>query len=359
MTALRPAQILIDGGVDPVEQPDLDRRPAHVQARRLVLPDLRRRRHRDQALAGRAAQSQRPDGPYARTANPILTQRDLPATARFPDHQSAGHADLVKTPTAAGGRPSWPVATLRGDLYNTGRETFLLPVQWKDGWPMILAPGRGFPMSRLARLSWTRVAPSRLPRGNFTWRDEFDQHSLDRAWMFVRVPKHAWVDLAIPPRTTGDHAVGGRTRLIAQPRLPGAPPAAHQRSKPAPRCTCRWKSGTEAGIAAFQNETHWYFLGVRHDPGKAQELFLQRSSRFGKQIVATIALPDVSSAAAGSPAMAGDYSFGFDAGIGWQWLKQHEDGTVLSTDVAGGIHWRGAGTHARTIDDQEGENHAD
>ena len=28
-----------------------------------------------------------------------------------------------------------------GVHYNTGRETYMLPVTWKGGWPVILAPG--------------------------------------------------------------------------------------------------------------------------------------------------------------------------------------------------------------------------
>jgi alpha-N-arabinofuranosidase len=45
----------------------------------------------------------------------------------------------------------------------------------------------------------------------------------------------------------------------------------------------------------------------------------------------------------------GAYSAGFDAGDGWQWLKRDEDGTVLSTDVAGGFIGVVLGPHARTV----------
>jgi len=48
----------------------------------------------------------------------------------------------------------------------------------------------------------------------------------------------------------------------------------------------------------------------------------------------------------------GDYAFAYDAGKGWQWLKQDVDGTVLSTDVAGGFIGVTVGPYARTIQDQ-------
>jgi alpha-N-arabinofuranosidase len=106
------------------------------------------------------------------------------------------------------------------------------------------------------------------------------------------------------------------------------------------------EAGTEAGIAAFQNETHWYFLGVRRK-GKGIELFLEKNGGEGKHVVATSVLPASDSLKLKIAGNGADYSFGFDAGNGWQWLKQNEDGTLLSTDVAGGFIGAVIGPHAR------------
>ena len=112
------------------------------------------------------------------------------------------------------------------------------------------------------------------------------------------------------------------------------------------------EAGTEAGIAAFQNETHWYFLGVRRK-GEGIELFLEKSGGDGQAYrrdhgrcrrADTLKLKIAGDG--------GDYSFGFDAGKGWQWLKQDEDGTVLSTDVAGGFVGAVLGPHARIAQEQ-------
>jgi xylan 1,4-beta-xylosidase len=106
------------------------------------------------------------------------------------------------------------------------------------------------------------------------------------------------------------------------------------------------EAGTEAGIAAFQNETHWYFLGVRRK-GKGVELFLEKNGSEGRRIVATSMLPASGPLKLKIAGAGADYSFGFDAGQGWRWLKQNEDGTLLSTDVAGGFIGAVVGPHAR------------
>lgn len=59
-------------------------------------------------------------------------------TARTPV-SSAGHADIVED-----GKGNWWAVFLacrpyEEDMYNTGRDTYLLPVTWKNGWPEILA----------------------------------------------------------------------------------------------------------------------------------------------------------------------------------------------------------------------------
>lgn len=86
------------------------------------------------------ARSNSVTGPYVgNKGNPILTHRHL---GRETDVVGVGHADLVE---AADG--SWWAVLLAmrpygGYHYNLGRETFLVPVIWEDGWP-VLAPGVG------------------------------------------------------------------------------------------------------------------------------------------------------------------------------------------------------------------------
>ena len=75
-------------------------------------------------------------GPYeANPANPIFTHCSL--AAQGSDIQGTGHADFFQ---AADG--SWWTVFLAyrrygGDYHHLGRETFLAPVTWENGWPVI------------------------------------------------------------------------------------------------------------------------------------------------------------------------------------------------------------------------------
>lgn len=340
-----PRKVLIDGGVDPSKNPIWIEGP-HIYQREgwyyLVCaeggtgPD-----HSQVVLRSRTVW-----GPYAPYAgNPILTQRDLDP-ARANPITNAGHADLVE-----GLDGSWWAIFLAsrnygGVHYNTGRETYLLPVTWKDGWPVILDKGRAIPQV-LSGPAFMERGKSQAPMtGNFTWRDEFDKPTLDRAWMHVRVPKQPWVDLAAKP---GQLAIRPLAEGLDTLRNPSflARRQQHLAFESSTALTVPVEKGTEAGIVAFQNERYWYFLGVRH-AGKGLELFLQRSSDGKASTVATKAIANAKTLKLKISGDSGAYSFAFDAdGKGWQWLRRNEDGTILSTDVAGGFVGAVVGPYAR------------
>jgi beta-xylosidase len=122
-----------------------------------------------------------PDGPFEPCpANPILTHR---GTGRA--IQNTGHADLVEAPDGSwwmvmlavrpgGGTPGWHVL---------GRETFLAPVSWVDGWPVV-----GDVVPRMSAPAWPArpVAPPPV-------RDDFDDARLSPLWVSVRSrPAESW-----------------------------------------------------------------------------------------------------------------------------------------------------------------------
>lgn len=79
-------------------------------------------------------------GPYVgNRANPVLTHRHL---GRETDVVGVGHADLVEAPDGSWWAVLLAMRTYGGYHYNLGRETFLVPVTWEDGWP-VFAPGHG------------------------------------------------------------------------------------------------------------------------------------------------------------------------------------------------------------------------
>lgn len=91
-----------------------------------------------------AARGPGPAGPFAGSkANPLLTHRHLGGEV---DVANVGHADLVDD-----GRGGWWATVLATRLLPLdgervdalqGRETWLLPVRFEDGWP-VFAPGQG------------------------------------------------------------------------------------------------------------------------------------------------------------------------------------------------------------------------
>jgi len=310
--------------------------------------------------------SRSPWGPYKPfTGNPILTQRDLPAERANPI-ANAGHADLVEA-----GDGSWWAVFLASRPYeqvhyNTGRETFVLPVTWRNGWPSILPAGKEIPY--VAAGPAAGAAPTLAPTtGNFTWRDEFDSTVLQQQWLNVRVPKQPWADLSYRPGWLTIHAL--RTPLeslqnmsfLARRQQHLAFDASTELEVPA-------EKGIAVGLAAFQNENYWYFLAIRRrvlasDPGytapgaqpvaserRAAPLELLLEKRGGKQTetVARASLGDSARIKLKIAANARAYSFYFDEdGAGWKPLLENDDGSILSTDVAGGFVGTFVGPYAR------------
>ncbi|KDA06457.1 alpha-N-arabinofuranosidase [Microbacterium sp. CH12i] len=79
-------------------------------------------------------------GPYiGNKANPVLTHRQLGHGA---DLVGVGHADLVQAVDGSWWSVLLAMRPYGGYHYNLGREVFLVPVSWEEGWP-VFAPGLG------------------------------------------------------------------------------------------------------------------------------------------------------------------------------------------------------------------------
>ena len=127
-------------------------------------------------------------GPYEGYAgNPILTQRDLPG-GRPNAVGTTGHADFVQTPDGNWWSVFLATRNYGPDLYNIGRETWLLPVTWKNGWPLILEKGRPAPFVSARPALPAQPRPSQPLSGDFSYTDDFSQSRLGLGWMSVRIP---------------------------------------------------------------------------------------------------------------------------------------------------------------------------
>lgn len=291
--------------------------------------------------------SRSPWGPFrADPNNPILTQRDLPANRAQPVI-NAGHADLVE---AADG--SWWAVFLAsrayGEVhYNTGRETFLLRVQWEDGWPVILPHGQAVPFMATGPAFMAPGVTQAPLSGNFEWRDDFDETRLRRAWMYLRAPTRAWVNLdakpgwlAIRPLAAGLDSTRNPSFLARRQQhlVFAASTALEPPAEP----------GVDAGIALFQNASHWYFLGARRS-GDALELFLEEDAGGSPRVIAHARLaPPHGELRLKITGDRGNCSFAYATHQGeWRWLRRGADATILSTDVAGGFVGAVVGPYAR------------
>ena len=200
-----------------------------------------------------------PFEPYANS--PILTQRDLDPERPHPV-TSTGHADFVRTPAGDWWAVFLGVRPWDDRHHNTGRETFLLPVHWRDGWPHILPAGAPVP-AQAPRPALDATAAGIPPQtGNFVWRDDFDQPQLDLEWLRVRTDPEDWVTLR---PATGQIELQALPRTLATRAQPAflARRQQHQRFEAAANLRLPLDPGVSAGIAGFQSSDHHYFLGVR------------------------------------------------------------------------------------------------
>jgi len=344
--------VLIDGGVEPaknpiwIEGPHLYRHDGWYYL--MCAEGGTARGHSEVILRSRSVWG--PFEPYA--GNPILTQRDLPLDRPIPI-TNAGHADFVEGPDGSwwaiflASRPYG--RTERDDLYNTGRETFLLPVTWRDGWPVILPNGKPIPYLAPAPKFVSRDASQAPLGGNFTWRDDFSRNTLDPTWIQVRVPRTDWADLRATPGALTIHAQPEPLSTLKNPSFIGRRQQ-HLAFEASTKMTMPSATGLSAGLAVFQSEQHWYFIGARRTQNGA-EVFLERQSGAEPQTIAKIPLPAQTAERSLSFKVSADgptYSFFYDAtGQGWQALREKEDGTVLSTAIAGGFVGVVLGPYAR------------
>ena len=339
-----PRKVLVNGGVDLAKQPIWIEGP-HLYRRGewyylLCAEGGTGPQHSEVIL-----RSHSPWGPFEPYAgNPILTQRDLPEGRANPI-TNAGHADLVEGPDG-----SWWALFLASrpydaHQYNTGRETFLLPVTWRDGWPVILPKGEAIPYVATGPKFMARNTSQKPYGGNFTWRDEFDSRTLKGDWLQVRVPKTAWIDLEAKPGALTIHALPETLGTLKNPSFLGRRQQ-HLSFDASTSLTLPGSGRVAAGLAAFQNEKFWYFLGTRRTATGA-EIFLERQKGGDVETLARTAVSEPPQRLRLS-ANGRAYTFSYDLdGKGWQTLRGNEDGTVLSTATAGGFVGVVLGPYAR------------
>ena len=207
-------------------------------------------------------------GPYiANPNNPVLTQFGLADDRKNPV-TATGHADMFED-----GKGNWWAVFLGTRVYDldkkdqqdpgnfhTGRETFMLPVTWKDGWPVILEKGNAVPYQVKKPDLPAAEKPKRALTGNFNQRENFTDKVLDPQWLFIRAPLTQWWntgggELVMTPRADriGDF---GNPSFIGR-RL------AHMTASFGTKLQFEPQSPTdEAGLLALQTDEFYYAFGL-------------------------------------------------------------------------------------------------
>jgi alpha-N-arabinofuranosidase len=274
-------------------------------------------------------------GPYVPFAgNPILTQRDLDP-ARPDLIGSAGHAELVQTQNGDWWATFLAVRPYADDYYNIGRETFLLPVEWKDGWPIILPRGQAIPHALKAPNLPAQPKPPIPTSGDFGYVEEFDGKTLPMQWIGIRTPQKPFYRLQ-----------GGALELDSGSPigdLDGVPAFIGRRQQHANATvstTVRYtpvSDGDRAGLAAVQSDRSNLFFGLTRIAGKTVVALYIRDAADADSLVASAPVPAAGPVTLTIRTTGGTMAFDYAAGGRTRTLKEGVDATLLSTKKAGGF----------------------
>ncbi len=270
-----------------------------------------------------------PVGPWeGAPSNPILSHRSTDSPI-----QNTGHADLVE----AVDRSWWMVLLgvrpkgVTPRFHVLGRETFLTPVQWVDGWPVPAA----------VTLETPDRPPGRAKEVRWTGRDDFDTPALAPWWVAVRHPPQAVTSLERRP--------GWLTLFGGEATLDDPEPVFVGRRQQHHVCRARalvdTGTATESGLAIVLDETAHYEVAVAGGHIIARARVGQLGAVVGE--AARPVGPVVLSVATATAVQGPDtVSLGYEDRDGELHELAQLDGRYLSTEVAGGFTGRTIGMYA-------------
>lgn len=268
--------------------------------------------------------------------NPILTQKGLPEDRKDPI-TSAGHAQFVDGPDGKTYAIFLAVRPYEGNYYNTGRETFIAPVEWQNDWPVINPPTKNVDYAYKVNYKEVKQKDALPQAGNFAYTLTFE-NKLDPALLFMRtidsssfaLSKQSGLTMKLKPETIMELGnpsfIGKRQQHLfctAETELDFSPKSEKEK----------------AGLTIFQDEAHFYFLSKSIKEGKPMvQLFKSAATGKEMELISEMPIPDAKKPVKLRIVAEGDtYSFYFSKGSSWELLKDKVDARFLSTEVAGGF----------------------
>lgn len=350
-------KIIVDGGVDPAKK------PIWIEAPHLYKKDGKYFLMCAEGGTGGnhtevIFKSDNPKGPFIPApSNPILTQKYFPRD-RANKVDWAGHADLVKGPGDKYYGVFLAVRPNEKNRVNTGRETFILPVDWSGEFPVFenglipLEPKMKMPKGVTENKTGKEGF---FPNGNFTFKDNFTSSKLDYRWIGLRGPREKFITtskkgLTITPFDTNIKELKPTSTLFYR----------QQHNSFSLTTTMEYKPKSDkdlAGVVALQNEGSNYVFGITMKD-KDYYVVLQKNQKtrrdaaINSTIVASAKIDVKKPVQLQMKANGDEYVFSYSLnGVDFVPVGGPVSGDILSTDVAGGFTGCLLGLYATSSND--------
>ncbi|MCT8139611.1 glycoside hydrolase family 43 protein [Anaerobacillus sp. CMMVII] len=295
------------------------------------------------------ARSKEITGPYeVCKTNPILTHRHL---GRNYPITNVGHADIIETQNGEWWMVCLATRPYGGHYRNLGRETYLVPFIWEEGWPVV-NPGKGIielemQCPDLVETRW----------GTEPACDHFEGSELGLKWSFIRTPKEDFWSLKDRP---GYLRLKTKKEVITEEVNPSFVGRRQQHMNFSVRTKLEFSplnEGESAGIVLLQN--HNYQLRVEYGLHENQSSIrlIRRSNGQDELLAIQPITTDLLYLKIEAIGQAYSFYYGTTPET-WNLLREDVDGTILSSDVAGGFVGAFIGMYA-TSHGQESCNYAD
>lgn len=290
-------------------------------------------------------------GPFKPWANnPILTQR------YFGDDRSykvdwAGHADMVEGPNGKYYGVFLGVRPNEKGYVNTGRETFILPIDWSGEFPVF--ENGLIPLE--AKLKMPQGVENNtgkdgfMPNGNFTFADDFTSPNLDYRWVGIRTPREDFVNvtkkgLQIVPFDANIKEVKPVSILFMR----------QQHQCFTANVTLNYKplsSKDLAGITCYQSEKFNYVFGLTKKDNDYY-IVLAKTARGETSIVDSKIIKVNTPITLQVKAKGNEYEFSYSLDRqNYNNVGGAVSGDILSTNVAGGFTGSMIGLYATSAND--------
>jgi alpha-N-arabinofuranosidase len=264
--------------------------------------------------------------------NPILTQRNLSDNRKSPV-TSTGHADIIEDNSG-----NWWGVFLgcrpydNENHFNTGRETFMAPVTWKNDWPVFDLEGEVVKDSYQIFFDKKTVS---ILKDNNTFKDDFVDEILGFDWLFLRTPKEKWYSIL-----NGELIINTRPETTSGTSNPSFIGYRQKHLFGNVTTNLSFKPVSEnekAGLIAFQNEKHYYYLCKSLKDNKPV-IQLLKSTENGTEEIAFKSINTTEKISFKIEAKGKYYSFFYSINNkDWHAINENVDATFLSTKKAGGF----------------------